>query len=300
MFITKVCEWCGIEFETEGWKKQKYCSFGCARFGSGKKRAEARRIKVEKFIADNTNKHLCECGCGEYIVVTKNHYPNNIPEFIQHHYATTDTAKGIISYHHTGKDVSDETRAKMGLAKEGNTYRKGATNTPDHNEKIARALTGNTNAAGIIFTDKRRKNISDGLKRFRDANPGIWCGSDGRNWKGGLSYEPYCKEFNGELKQQVRDNYNNCDYFSGLPDYICNVLNGKIWKLDVHHVDSNKIQGCDGVKWKLVPLSRSNHTKTSGNELFWERLICYALEYDKIYYDISDVELAKFREVFNV
>ena len=106
-------------------------------------------------------------------------------------------------------------------------------------------------------------------------------------WRGGVSFEPYCDKFTLKLKQQIRDLYNNCDFISGLPDYICNVMrNGKARKLDVHHVDSNKMQGCDSIEWKLVPLSRKNHSIIQGNDIFWERLICYALEYDETYYDI--------------
>lgn len=301
MLVVKVCEWCNVEFEVESWKNQKYCSKKCGSFGTGKKRSEVRRVKVDKFIEENTGKHFCSCGCGKYIVVTEDNYPNSIPKFINHHYATTDAAKDIISYHHTGKDVSEETRDKMGLAHKGNDYRKGHKNTSDHNEKIAKALTGNTNAVGVIFTDKQRKNVSDGLKKFRADNPGIWCGIDARNWKGGVSYEPYCSKFNNGLKQQVRDKYNNCDFMSGLPDYICNIMkSGKVQKLAVHHVDYNKMQGCDGSRWLLIPVSRSNNSMFNRNCDFWEKLICYALEYDKTYYDTSDIELIGFNEVFNV
>lgn len=108
------------------------------------------------------------------------------------------------------------------------------------------------------------------------------------NWKGGISYEPYCDKFTEELKQQIRDQYANCDFISGLPDYICNVLNGRVWKLDVHHIDYNKTQGCGGVKWKLIPLSRRNHGKTNGNVQFWRRLFVYSLEYDESYYKLED------------
>lgn len=33
-------------------------------------------------------------------------------------------------------------------------------------------------------------------------------------------------------------------------------------KLSVHHVDMNKDQGCNGHKWKLVPLCTSCHRKS--------------------------------------
>ena len=118
-----------------------------------------------------------------------------------------------------------------------------------------------------------------------------WVGENGANWQGGISFEPYCSKFTEQLKQQIRDFYNNCDYFSGLPVGVCNIINGKVNKLSIHHVDYNKMQGCDVHKWGLIPLSHKNHVKTNGNRSFWERLICYALEYDKTYYtdEIKDI-----------
>lgn len=83
----------------------------------------------------------------------------------------------------------------------------------------------------------------------------------------------------------------NCDNISGLPDYICNTLNGKVWKLDIHHVDYDKQQGCNDIKWLLIPLSRSNHMKIQGElKSFWYRLFIYSLEYDKKYYKEKNIE----------
>jgi len=42
--------------------------------------------KIDQFIAGNTNKHLCACGCGEYIVIKRNHYHEGIPRFIKNHH----------------------------------------------------------------------------------------------------------------------------------------------------------------------------------------------------------------------
>ena len=135
----------------------------------------------------------------------------------------------------------------------------------------------------------------------------ISCGHQGievGDFDGFISENLYCPKFNDKLKQQVRDKYNECDYFSGLHYTICNIMsNGKIRKLCIHHVDYNKMQGCDGHKWKLIPLSHSNHSKTSGNRIFWERLICYALEYDETYYNdeiIDIMEMIKWKQTMEV
>lgn len=98
-------------------------------------------------------------------------------------------------------------------------------------------------------------------------------------WQGGLSFGKYCPKFNKSLKTKIRNQYNNCDYISGIHQSICN--NNR--NLDVHHVDYNKQQGCDS-DWKLIPLSKSNHAKTNANRSFWNRLFTYSLQYEKEYY----------------
>lgn len=111
------------------------------------------------------------------------------------------------------------------------------------------------------------------------------------DFDGFASESKYCDKWNEKIRQTVRDLYGNCDFMSGIPDYICNILKGKVYRLDVHHVDGNKMQGCDEHNWKLVPLSRRNHIRTNMNRSFWDRIICYALEYDETYYnnEIKDV-----------
>ena len=42
-------------------------------------------------------------------------------------------------------------------------------------------------------------------------------------------------------------------------------------KLDVHHIDYNKGQGCSEHEWRLIPLCRSCHIKTNHDREKWER-----------------------------
>lgn len=79
-------------------------------------------------------------------------------------------------------------------------------------------------------------------------------------WKGGVSFEPYCEKWTEELRESVREAF-------GRKCYLCpktEADTGK--KLDVHHCDFNKQQGCKGNSaWKLVPLCASCHAKTTNN-----------------------------------
>lgn len=94
------------------------------------------------------------------------------------------------------------------------------------------------------------------------------------NWKGGISFEPYCPKFNNTLKEVVRDNF-------GRKCYLCPKTeeeNGR--KLDVHHVDYNKEQGCNGINWLLVPLCRSCNSKVNHNREYWQNFITEKMRKD--------------------
>lgn len=192
--------------------------------------------------------------------------------------AKRDDVRKKISASLDGHDVSESTREKISEGNEGLLVGdKNPACRPDIAKKISDSLMGHG-----VSEDVRRK-ISENIPDQTLEN--------NANWKGGISFEPYCQEFNEKLKQQVRDRYNNCDFMSGLTADICNVINGKVHKLSIHHVDYNKMQGCDGHKWLLIPVSRRHNSIFNGNRPFWERLICYALEYDETYYtdEIKDI-----------
>ena len=135
-------------------------------------------------------------------------------------------------------------------------------------------INSSTKSCGCL----KRKLISE--KKFGEKNP---------NWKGGISFGKYCPKFNRQIRKKIREKYNNCDYISGLHKDICN--NGQ--NLHVHHIDYDKEQGCNEKKWKLIPLSRSNHAKTNFNREFWNKLFIYALEYDKKYYNYKKNKFIK-------
>lgn len=137
-------------------------------------------------------------------------------------------------------------------------------------------------------TIRERMSIAQ-RKRFEDDPTLIdrMSGENAPNWQGGISFGKYCPKFNNVIKQYIRDKYDNCDYISGLKDYICNPFR----KLDVHHIDYNKEQGCDDHEWRLIPLSRTNHTRTNANRDFWNRLFTYSLQYDKTYYNDKHINI---------
>lgn len=80
------------------------------------------------------------------------------------------------------------------------------------------------------------------------------------NWMGGISYEPYGKEFNKELKELVREKYNRICRYCGKSEIELKT------KLCVHHIDYNKKNNSPN---NLLPLCNKCHSKTNRNREYW-------------------------------
>lgn len=129
---------------------------------------------------------------------------------------------------------------------------------------------------GKKFTKSRCNNISLALKGKPARNKGIPQISTRQeknpNWKGGISFKPYCSKFNNFLKEDIRNAFGRRCFLCGAPE------NGE--RHSVHHCDYNKGQGC-GNAWNLIPLCRACHTKTNSNRHHWFNLLAtnWAIKY---------------------
>ena len=94
------------------------------------------------------------------------------------------------------------------------------------------------------------------------------------DWDGYAIATPYCAKFNESCREHNRDKYGRACFICGKEE----TENGR--KLSVHHRDMSKTQGCDGEKWKLVPLCNSCHSRAH-NQLCQAR-IEYLLKYAHI------------------
>lgn len=125
----------------------------------------------------------------------------------------------------------------------------GRKTSAETRKKLSDVLTGRQKS------EEHRKKLSE-LQRART-------GPKAPNWRGGASYEPYCHKFNEELKERVRDSF-------GRMCYICKRTESKSGKrFCCHHIDYNKVQGCKGKQWALIPLCPSCHVKTNYNRWYW-------------------------------
>jgi hypothetical protein len=80
-------------------------------------------------------------------------------------------------------------------------------------------------------------------------------------------------EFNEECRESNREKYDRQCFLCGLLEDENITSSGLQKRLAVHHVDLNKNQGCDGIRWKLIPLCihchRMAHTKVWIARIIW-------------------------------
>jgi len=171
-------------------------------------------------------------------------------------------------YSMKGKEHSLETRQRMSESRTGRKKSK------EHKRKISESMTGSKKSKEHmrkVSEANRGKKRSAKFKREKSkimkrlwANPEtrakmclppIYVGEDSPHWKGGISFEPYCPKFNSRLKERIRNRDNRTCVLCGKAE----IRNGR--RLSVHHIDNDKLQGCDGKKWYLCALCRSCNNK---------------------------------------
>ncbi|MCK5022667.1 MAG: hypothetical protein KAS04_00700 [Candidatus Aenigmarchaeota archaeon] len=182
-----------------------------------------------------------------------------------------------------GKKRSAESRRKMsesqrnkviseeGLRRiaEGNKGKNlGRKHSEEAKKKMSKAQTGEkSHMFEKHLSEDQKRKISEAQK-----------GEKNHNWKGGYSLEPYCQKFTYKLKEKIREKYNRRCFLCNKNEKG-NGNNNNNRKLSVHHIDYNKMQGCDEHEWKLVPLCGNCHGKINGNTKYWENLILDILKF---------------------
>ena len=134
-----------------------------------------------------------------------------------------------------GKKASEETKLLLSKMRKGRVSpMKGKHLTEEHKQKQSLALKGK------------------------------YCGEKSPNWKGGISFEPYCIKFNDEFRERARE-------FFGRRCFECNKTekeNGK--RLSVHHVNYDKETCCNDSIPLFVPLCMKCHNITNENREYWK------------------------------
>ena len=89
------------------------------------------------------------------------------------------------------------------------------------------------------------------------------------DFNGFMTKKPYCNKFNDKLKEKIRNKYNRKCFICGKDE-----KNNK-YRLSVHHVDMNKMCGCDDNECILVPLCMACHRKVHTN--IWRDRLKYLI-----------------------
>ena len=170
--------------------------------------------------------NLCLCGCNNIVYGNKLYIHN-------HHF------KGKI-----GRIISEKTKKKISQTLMGNIpWNKGKINCVSEigKENISKANKGHTPwNKGLVGVQARENHP---------------------NWKGGISFEPYCCKFNRILKEKIRNRDNRICQLCGKNELI----NGR--KLTCHHIHYDK-PNCDP---DLISLCNSCNFKVNYNRDYWEQ-----------------------------
>jgi hypothetical protein len=225
-------------------------------------RRKISEVNKGKTISEETRKKIGESHKGE-----KNYfYGKHLSEETRK--KMSKAQKGEKS-HCFGKPLSEETRKKISESEKGKIVK---SRTVEHCKKLSKSLKGR------IFTEETRKKMSEAQKgekshcfgkplsketrkKISESLKGEKCWS----WKGGISFEPYCPKFRPEFKERVR-------IFFGRICVECSkieVENGR--KLNVHHVNFDKMVCCNDIKPLFVALCLSCHGKTNHDREYWEQ-----------------------------
>lgn len=159
---------------------------------------------------------------------------------------------------HLGKKASNATKQKM------SEQRKGIPKSEETKKKMSESAKGRpkTKEARIKLS-RWRKGKCTMSKETLERMSKLHSGSGNPAWKGGKSFEPYCPKFNDEFRNRVRAFFSYQCIECGSPQ------NGV--RLDVHHVNFNKMSCCDDTIPLFVPLCKSCHARIKKSLEDWEQ-----------------------------
>lgn len=187
-------------------------------------------------------------------------------------------ARERVSKEKKGKPLSPEhianrTKAQTGLrrSEEARAHLKEAQNRKDVKEKQSVAHIGKLKS---LETRQKMGLAKAGIPKSPEHIAKI-SGANSPNWKGGISFEPYCPKFNEGLKKRIRTFFN----------YEC-TLCGKTTpenrrNLSCHHVEYSKSACCDGKKVHFAALCDKCHARTNHERERWEAILHQII--DQIY-----------------
>ena len=166
----------------------------------------------------------------------------------------SDQTKELVVTALTGRPVSEETRCKIAESETGKTVSE---------QTRCKSAESHTGLPQSDETRRRRSATRQGIP-YDD-------------WESYATNSLYCPKFNELCRESNREKYGRHCFLTGAPESANVNKSGKMSKLSVHHVDMDKMQGCIGNRWKLVPLLMGIHTKMHSE--VWMARIEYLIEH---------------------
>ena len=267
MIVQCKCE-CGTEFEEYNkWGRKREYVYGHNR--KGKTVSDATRQLMSENHADNSGENNSFYG--------KTHSPKSKQKI-------SENRKGKCCGENNsnyGKHPSPETKQLMSIINSGeNNPFFGKHHSPKNRQLIS------DNNKGKIYSPESRQLMSDNNRgennpmygRCGENNPNYGkthspetrqlisnanSGENHPNWKGGISKEPYCQEWDGWLKEEIkeRDNF-QCQN----PD--CDKEITKTNQLCIHHINYVK-KDCSANN--LITICRSCNNRANHNREHWQK-----------------------------
>lgn len=172
----------------------------------------------------------------------------------------------------TGKKRSKESIQKMSESHKGKiSNRKGKTspmNGIPRSEKTRLKIAQSKKGIKLSEEHKKKLCISSYIKGkhlSKEIKLKISITNSGEshwNWKGGISFEPYCSKFNNMLKEKIRERDNRTCQLCGKTEQ------NEDKKLSVHHIHYDK-ENCNP---DLISLCKRCNTTVNYNRNYWEEI----------------------------
>lgn len=180
----------------------------------------------------------------------------------------SDEHRQKISKIHKGKILSDETKSKISKSKKGKpSSRKGAILSDETKQKIREANLGKITPdwvkEKISLSEKGRSAWNKGKTYSSPKQSLAMSMENNSNWKGGISFELYPREWVDDLRDSIRKRDSYMCQICGVSQ---NELTGFHKKLPIHHInyDKNNLNPNN-----LITLCNSCHIKTNYNRDYW-------------------------------
>jgi len=212
----------------------------------------------KKWLEDGCPKVYCHCPNHEEIIITKWHKHNGIPKYI------------------LGHQFKGENHPMFGKTGE-NSYWFGKHHSKETIEKISEKMFGENNPMYEIhrFGEEAphfgKYHSKESIEKMSKNRKGKCCGEENPAFNNWSSKGEYCWKWTEEVRENTRNKYDRKCFLCGKSEEEqmneMKEQGKRQFRLSIHHIDSDKEQGCNGKSWKLVPLCIHCHGKVHGHKI---------------------------------